>query len=70
MVREQSSIADSWSLKWIDPNDLGEREAKVVIDRTANDLDQVKRSLSRSPIHLDMQAQLFSHRESIATRPS
>jgi hypothetical protein len=56
MVREQSSIADSWSLKWIDPDDLGEREAKVVIERTANDVDQLKRSPSRSPIHLDMQA--------------
>ena len=49
MVRKQSSITGSRLLKLIDLDDLGEREARVVID-------QVKRSLSRNPIYLDMQA--------------
>jgi hypothetical protein len=38
------STADSPSLKPIGPDDLDERAAKVVIERTANDVDQVKRS--------------------------
>ena len=63
MVRKQSSIASCRLPKLIDPDDLGERKAKVVID-------QVKRSSSRNPIYLDMQAQPFSLREPTATRPS
>ena len=38
---------------------LGEREAKVVIDRTASDVDQVKRSSSRKRVRLNMHAQPF-----------
>ncbi len=49
MVCKQSSVADSRSLKLIDPDALDEREAKVVIERTANDVDQVKRSSSCYP---------------------
>jgi len=59
MVRQQSSVADCWSPKLIDPDALGEREAKVVIKRTANDVDQVKRSSSRNLIYIDIQAQPF-----------
>ena len=59
MVRKQSSIADSRSLKLIGPDDLDEREAKVVIDRTANDVDQVKRSSSRKRLRLDIHSQAF-----------
>ena len=70
MVRKRSSIADCRLLKLIDPDGLGEREAKVVIERTAYDVDQVKRSASRNCIHLDMHAQSFSCRGPIATRPS
>jgi len=70
MVRQQSSVADCWSPKLIDPDTLGEREAKVVIERTANDVDQVKRSSSRNPIHEDIQTQPFSRREPIVTKPS
>jgi len=70
-------VADCWSPKWIDPHCLGGREAKVVIDRTANDMertannvDQLKRSSSRNLIHIDIQAQPFSRREPIVTKPS
>ena len=77
-------VADCWSPKWIDPHSLGGREAKVVIDktandvertandveRTANDVDQLKRSSSRKLIHFDIQAQPFSRREPIVTKPS
>ena len=63
MVRKQSLIASGRLPKPIDPDHLGERQAKVVID-------QVKRSSSRNRIRFDMQAQLFSFREPITTRPS
>jgi hypothetical protein len=51
------STADSLSLKLIDPDDLDERAAKVVIERTAYDVDQVKRSSSCNRIHLETQPQ-------------
>ena len=70
MVRQQSSVADCWSPKLIDPGALGEREAKVIIKRTANDVGQVKRSSSRNFIYMDIQAQPFSRREPIVTKPS
>ena len=72
MVRKQSSIADSRFLKLIGPDDLDEREAKVVIDRTANDVDQVKRSSSRDPVNAFVWTFILKRfcREPIATRPS
>jgi len=58
MVRQHSPAADSRSPKSIDPDSLGEREAKVVIERTANDVertandvDQVKRSSPRNLVY-------------------
>ena len=59
MVRKQFSVADSRPPKLIYPDTLGEREAKVIIERTANDVDQVKRPSFRNRIHSDMQAQAF-----------
>ena len=53
----QLLIVDSLLLKLIGPDDLDERAAKVVIERTANVVDQVKRSSSCNRIHLDMQPQ-------------
>ena len=57
MVCQQSSAVGCWSPELIDPDSLGEREAKVVIERTANDVertandvDQMKRSSSRNLI--------------------
>jgi len=52
-------VADCWSPKLINPDALGEREAKVVMERTANEVYQVKRSSSHNYIHMDMQAQPF-----------
>jgi len=60
MVRQQSSVADSRSPKLIDPDSLGEREAKVVIERTANDVDQVKRSSPRNFIYWHTGSTVFS----------
>ena len=70
MVRHQCSIADCWSPKLMDPDALGEREAKAVMERTANDVDQVKRLSSRNLIRMDIQTQPFSRREPIVTKPS
>ena len=70
MVNKRSSISESQLLKLIDPDDLDEQEAKVIIERTANDLDQLKRLSSPHPIHLYMQIQPFFRREPISTRPS
>ena len=69
-------VTDCWSPKLIDPDSLGERKAKVVIQRTANDvertannIDQVKRSSSRN-LNIEIQAQPVSRREPIDTKPS
>ena len=60
MVRKRSSIADCRLLKLIDPDGLGEREAKVVIERTAYDVDQVKRSSFHNVLVLDTRSQASS----------
>ena len=62
--------SDSRSPTLIDPDALGERETKVVIVRTANDVDQVKRSSSRNLIYIDVQAQPFPRRGPMVTKSS
>ena len=51
------STADSLSLKLIDPDYLDERAAKVVVERTAYDVDQVKRSSFCNRTHLETHPQ-------------